>query len=132
MTEKRNVCRCPACGSTRARYEAARSTSERTAMTCPACGHEGRFDRWEVTHDWFVELDLAVGAPLPAHLPPASAADRDAREAAARWFLMAHASHAREDRVVGQYATEAEAERAMELAGQRPDAEPMWIVKGGA
>ncbi len=131
MTEKTKVCRCPACGGARAHYEAARSSSEQTCMRCPECSHEGLFDRWEVTRDWFVEIDLAPGEPLPTRLPPASAAEREAREATARWSLMMHVAYAREDRVLGEYATEAAAEQAMELARHRADAEHMWIVKSG-
>ena len=132
MSEKKNVCRCPACGSTRAHYDGQRSTSNQTFMTCPACGHEGLFDRWDVTRDWFVEIELAAGAAVPAKLPPQTAAQRAAVEATARWYVMAHNSYAREDRVVGEYATEAEAKRAMELAQRQPDADHMWIVKGGS
>ncbi len=128
-SETKKICRCPACGSTGAVYDGARSTSEGTLMTCPACGHEGLFDRWEVSRDWYVEVELPAGALLPAALPPQTASERAAIEATASWYLMAHNDYAREDRVVGQYATQAEAERAMARARQQPDADSMWVVK---
>lgn len=131
MSETQKVCRCPACGSTRAHYDAARSSRDATFMTCPACGHEGAFERWEVVRDWYVEIELAAGAPVPAALPPQTAAERAALEATAAWVLMAHSSYAREDRVVGRYATEAAAKSAMARAREQPGADPMWIVRAG-
>lgn len=129
MSEKKNVCRCPACGSTRAHYDGQRSTNNETFMTCPACGHEGLFDRWEVSRHWFVEIELPADAPIPAVLPTETPEERAAIEATASWYLMAHDSYAREDRTVGQYATEADAKRAMARAEEQPGADHMWIVK---
>lgn len=131
MSEKKKICRCPACGSTRAHYDAKRSTGSETFMTCPACGHEGLFDRWDVSRHWYVEIELQGGAPVPAALPPQTASERAAIEATASWYVMAHDSYSREDRIVGQYATEAEAKSAMARA-QKPDADHTWVVKGGS
>jgi hypothetical protein len=46
-----------------------------------------------------------------------------------RWLVMGFNSYARENYVVGAYATEAEARRAMELAQAQPNADHMWIAK---
>lgn len=132
MSEKKSICRCPACGSTRARYDGQRSTTNETFMTCPACGHEGLFDRFDVSRHWFVEIALPAEAPIPAVLPPETAEERAAIEATVSWYLMAHDSYAREDRTIGQYPTEAEAKSAMARAQAQPDADHMWIVKATA
>lgn len=130
MSVKQKICRCPACGSTRAHYDGQRSTDSKTFMTCPACGHEGLFDRWDASRHWYVEIELPGGAPVPAALAPQTASERAAIEATASWYVMAHDSYSREDRVVGQYATEAAAKSAMARA-QQPGADHTWVVKGG-
>lgn len=130
MSEKKNVCRCPVCGSTKAHYDHARSKPNRTFMTCPACGHEGLYEAWEVTRDWFVEIDLAEGAAVPDKLPPQTSAERSAAEAKAKWLVMAHDSYAREDRVVAELDSEISAHRRLkELQAAKPDGDHMWIVK---
>lgn len=125
----KNVCRCPACGSTKAHYDAARSKGG-TFMTCPSCGHEGLYDAFEVSRDWFVEIDL--DGPMPATLPPQTREQRAAADASAKWLVMSHDSYAREDSVVAECGSEDEAKRIMAERQRQPNADHMWIVKAGS
>lgn len=131
MTEKKNVCRCPMCGSTKAHYDGKRSQNG-TFMTCPNCGHEGLYDPYEVSRDWYVELEVADGVAIPAVLPPQSAAERAAADTSSRWIVMSHNSYSREDTVVAQCATEAEAKQLVAERQKNPDADHMWIVRAGS
>lgn len=126
---ERNVCRCPMCGSTKAHYDAKQSKDGKTFMTCPNCTHGGLYEAFEVTRDWYVQIELPDGAPVPAVLPPQGAAERAAADADLKWLVMAHNSYAREDRVVSQHDTESEAKQAMAQLQAQPDADHMWIVR---
>ena len=128
MSEK-NVCRCPSCGSTKAHYDPKQSKDGKTFMTCPSCGHGGLYEAFEVSRDWFVQIEVADGASVPEKLPPQSSSERAAADAKAKWLVMAHNSYAREDRVVSQHDTEGEAQQAMKQLQAQPDADHMWIVK---
>jgi hypothetical protein len=44
------------------------------------------------------------------------------------WLVMGFNSYGRENYVVGEYATEAEAKRVVEVAQAQPNADHMWIV----
>ncbi len=130
MSELKNVCRCPVCGSTKAHYDAARTKRPQTFMTCPSCGHEGLYEAWEVTRDWFVEIELADGASVPDKLPPLTAEERAAAEAKAKWLVMAHDTYSREDRVVATLDSEIEAHNTMRgLKASDPNADHMWVIK---
>lgn len=126
MTQK--VCRCPQCGSTKARFDFKRSDRDRdlTFMTCPSCGHEGNFTRWD-TDFWYVELD--DDEEVPARLPTQTAEERDVQEAKARWLVMSFDSHSREDTVVASCATEAEAQQRMLDLQAGGDSSHLSIVK---
>lgn len=124
-----NVCRCPACGSTKAHYDPQRSGSGKTFMSCPGCGNEGLLEAFEVSRDWLVKLELDEGASVPERLAPQSAAERAAAEAKLKWIVLAHDTYAREDREIGTFETRSEAEAKLRELSAQPDAEFMRIVR---
>lgn len=69
-TRKQTVMRCPECGATDVVWDEARSRYEFTWMQCNACGEGGLVDSWQRDFDWFTEIELADGAPLPARVAP--------------------------------------------------------------
>jgi hypothetical protein len=69
-TRKKTVMRCPECGATDVVWDETRSRYEFTWMQCNACGEGGLVDSWQRDFDWFTEIELAEGAPLPAKVAP--------------------------------------------------------------
>ncbi|MCK6545523.1 hypothetical protein L6R52_06610 [Myxococcota bacterium] len=67
---KVTVLRCPRCGSTDAIWDEPRSILEFTYMHCNTCGEGGLCDSWERDFDWYVEIELPEGAPIPERVAP--------------------------------------------------------------
>ena len=64
------VMRCPSCGATDVWCDESRSFIDINCLCCRACNNVEYQDSWERDFNWYLEIELAEGAPVPDKVEP--------------------------------------------------------------